>query len=101
VAPISRDRLIDVLWAENVRARRYFYPGCHRMEPYRSRGVAAGLTATEQVSSRILILPTGQAMSDDDVLTVAALVRLAVVQGRELTDAIDATAREHADVDAR
>ena len=38
---ISRDDLIRVLHAENIKARRYFFPGCHRMPPYRdsvSRG---------------------------------------------------------------
>ena len=35
-AGLSRDQLQRVLWAENIVARRYFYPGCHRMEPYRS-----------------------------------------------------------------
>src|SRR2546430_63856 len=43
VAKISRDKLIEVLWAENVIARRYFYPGCHRAEPYRSYYPHAGL----------------------------------------------------------
>ena len=33
---ITRDELLAVLHAENVLARRYFYPGVHRMEPYRS-----------------------------------------------------------------
>ena len=33
---LTRDELVQVLIAENVLARRYFYPGCHRMEPYRS-----------------------------------------------------------------
>ena len=33
---MSRDRLVQALHAENVLARRYFYPGCHQMEPYRS-----------------------------------------------------------------
>ena len=33
---LSRDELLKVLHAENIIARRYFYPGCHRMEPYRS-----------------------------------------------------------------
>jgi dTDP-4-amino-4,6-dideoxygalactose transaminase len=32
-AGLGRDELQRVLWAENVLARRYFYPGCHRMEP--------------------------------------------------------------------
>lgn len=36
ITGISRDQLIELLHAENVLARRYFYPGCHRMEPYRS-----------------------------------------------------------------
>lgn len=36
ITEISRDQLLKTLWAENILARRYFYPGCHRMEPYRS-----------------------------------------------------------------
>ena len=35
-AGLSRDELLKVLHAERVLARRYFWPGCHRMEPYRS-----------------------------------------------------------------
>src|SRR6202042_465590 len=33
-AGLNRDELASVLWAENVIARKYFWPGCHRMEPY-------------------------------------------------------------------
>ena len=33
---LSRDALWRALHAENVLARRYFWPGCHRMEPYRT-----------------------------------------------------------------
>src|SRR5438477_2964192 len=36
VTGISRDMLDEILWAENVLTRRYFYPGCHLMEPYRA-----------------------------------------------------------------
>ena len=35
-AGLSRDLLVKILHAENILARRYFYPGCHQMEPYRS-----------------------------------------------------------------
>src|SRR5438874_10904919 len=42
VAGITRDELVKVLHAENVIARRYFYPGVHRMEPYRSAPDAIG-----------------------------------------------------------
>lgn len=31
---LSRDRLLELLVAENVLARRYFYPGVHRSLPY-------------------------------------------------------------------
>src|SRR6266568_2706279 len=41
---IARDQLDDILWAENVLSRRYFYPGCHRMEPYRTRSAQASLS---------------------------------------------------------
>ena len=50
VANISRDLLMKILHSENIRVRRYFYPGCHRMEPYRSYYPNAGilLPITEQ-----------------------------------------------------
>ncbi len=85
-SPISRDRLLDVLWAENILARRYFYPGCHRMEPYRSRRGAASvlLPETDRVAARVLVLPTGQAMSTDDIGVVCQIIRLAVMHGGEL-----------------
>jgi dTDP-4-amino-4,6-dideoxygalactose transaminase len=47
VTQISRNELVKILWAENVLARRYFYPGCHRMEPYRSYFPHAGLLLPE------------------------------------------------------
>src|SRR5215471_11554133 len=62
---LSRDELLSVLHAENVVARRYFYPGCHRMEPYRSYYPHAGLMlpVTEAISEQVLSLPTGTSMT--------------------------------------
>src|SRR5437763_7051893 len=79
-AGIGRDQVVRVLHAENVLARRYFHPGCHRMEPYRSNFPHAGLLLpeTEALCSRILVLPTGAAISASDVEVIAALIRLAV-----------------------
>lgn len=76
---LTRDELLRVLHAENVLARRYFYPGCHRMEPYRSYYPHAGLLLpeTEKVCDRVLVLPTGAAVSDDDIASICALIRLA------------------------
>ncbi len=49
----DRDRLVEILHQENVRARRYFYPACHRMEPYVSRDPVPRrpLPATEHLTA--------------------------------------------------
>jgi dTDP-4-amino-4,6-dideoxygalactose transaminase len=80
VTGISRDELVRVLWAENVIARRYFYPGCHRMEPYRSYYPHAGLMlpATEKLVERVLILPTGMAVRESEVAEVCRILKLAI-----------------------
>ncbi|MEX0666266.1 MAG: aminotransferase class I/II-fold pyridoxal phosphate-dependent enzyme [Acidimicrobiia bacterium] len=66
---ISRDMVMELLRAENILARRYFYPGCHRMEPYRSLFPHAGLLVpeTEQLVRRVLCLPTGESLSETDI----------------------------------
>ena len=80
VTGISRDELIKVLWAENVVARRYFFPGCHRMEPYRSYYPHAGLMlpATEKLVAKVLILPTGTSVSEPEVEQVCRIIKLAL-----------------------
>lgn len=84
---ITRNLLLEVLHAENVLARRYFYPGCHRMEPYRTLYPCAdeALPHTVALAGRILVLPTGTAVSEADVRAVCALIGAAVGHGAELT----------------
>ena len=83
---ISRDQLQKILWAENVLARRYFYPGCHRMEPYRSYFPHAGLLLpeTEKLSERILSLPTGTAVGLTEITAISQLIHLIVSHGPEV-----------------
>jgi dTDP-4-amino-4,6-dideoxygalactose transaminase len=90
-APLSRDELQRVLWAENVRARRYFYPGCHRMEPYRSLfpEAAARLPQTERVARRVLALPTGTSVGPEAIATVTALIRRAMLDAPRLRSELD------------
>jgi dTDP-4-amino-4,6-dideoxygalactose transaminase len=80
VTGLSRDELVDVLWAENVHSRRYFYPGCHRMEPYRSYYPHAGmmLPVTEKLAEKVLSLPTGTAVGGDQITTICSIIRTAV-----------------------
>jgi dTDP-4-amino-4,6-dideoxygalactose transaminase len=87
VTGLSRDDLLRVLFAENVLARRYFWPGCHRMEPYRSGDPEAGrlLPETERVADRVLVLPTGTAVGEDDVATVCDIIRVALASAKEVS----------------
>ena len=76
--PISRDRIVEVLHAENILARRYFWPGCHNMKPYRDLYPEANqsLPFTEQVSERVIVLPTGACMDRASVNTVASVLQV-------------------------
>jgi len=81
-APLNRDELVAALHAENVLARKYFWPGCHNMEPYRSFHPHAGLLLpeTERVASRIVVLPTGQTITDKEIHTICSLIRQAMTE---------------------
>ena len=82
-AGVSRDELCRRLHEEDIRARRYFYPGCHRMEPYRTlyRGEMARLPATDRLCQRVLVLPTGTAVNLRDVERVCSFIRHVVQLG--------------------
>jgi len=79
-AGLSRDELLAVLHAEKVVARRYFYPGCHRMEPYRSffLDACSWLSETEEKAQRVVCLPTGTAVRRKDVRAICGIIRLAL-----------------------
>jgi len=88
---IDRDRLLRVLHAENVIARRYFLPGCHRMEPYRSFFPHAGLLLpnTERLARRVLSLPTGTAVGEEEIRGICGIVKLAVGRSVEVRERLD------------
>ena len=75
-ARVSRDHLIEALHAHNVLARKYFWPGCHRMQPYRTLQPDASqwLPATEQVAQRVIVLPTGQAVDESSVADICRII---------------------------
>jgi len=80
VSPISRDRLVEILHSQNVIARKYFWPGCHRMEPYRSSQPDAyrSLPNTESTAARVIVLPTGQTVDEQTVASICRIVRGAI-----------------------
>lgn len=74
---LTRDELLEVLWAENVLARRYFYPGCHRMEPYAAMNSSRQLPATDLIAGRVLLLPTGATLGPPEIEAICNIVRTA------------------------
>jgi dTDP-4-amino-4,6-dideoxygalactose transaminase len=91
-ACISRDELVQVLHAENIIARRYFYPGCHRMEPYRTNYPTAGLALplTEQLAERVMTLPTGTAVGEAEISGICQIIRRVISRGPEIHERLSA-----------
>lgn len=79
ISGLQRDTLITTLRAEQIRARRYFYPGCHRMEPYKTLfpDAHAQLPETEAVAQRVVVLPTGTALDEADIERICTIIRKA------------------------
>ena len=96
VTGLSRDSLLRALHEDGVLARRYFYPGCHRMEPYRSYYPNAGLLlpATEQLCDRVLVLPTGKQVDADSIEAIAGVIRLCIANPERVSNAVS-RAGEH------
>ena len=78
--PVTRDQIVEALHAENIRARRYFWPGCHNMQPYRDLYPHAGLLLpnTKKVADRVVVLPTGTSLNREMISNVAAVIRVLV-----------------------
>jgi len=74
--PAGRDAILEALHAKNVLARKYFWPGCHRMQPYRDLFPHAGLVLpnTVQVANRVIVLPTGTTLPAGAVERIAAII---------------------------
>jgi dTDP-4-amino-4,6-dideoxygalactose transaminase len=74
---VSRDQIIDALHAENILARRYFWPGCHRMNPYRDLFPHAGLMLpiSERISEQVVVLPAGPSITHDDIVVITSAIR--------------------------
>jgi len=78
--PVDRDAVVAALHAENVLARKYFWPGCHRMKPYRDLFPHAGLLLphTERIASTVVVLPTGLALETGSIRTIGQIVRTVI-----------------------
>jgi dTDP-4-amino-4,6-dideoxygalactose transaminase len=83
---LSRDLLLSILHGENVLARRYFYPGCHQMEPYRSRFPQADrmLPITKRLATKVLSVPTGTSIDEEEIYLITSIIRLVLENGEQI-----------------
>jgi len=59
--PATRDEIVAALRAENILARKYFWPGCHQMMPYCDLFPqnTLNLRETNDIAGKVIVLPTG------------------------------------------
>lgn len=74
----SRDEIVAALHAEGILARKYFWPGCHNMQPFRELYPHAGLLLpnTMVVADRVIVLPTGTTLPSETVGAIADVLRV-------------------------
>lgn len=91
---LTRDQIIDVLHAENILARKYFWPGCHNMQPYRSLFPHSHLMLpkTKEVADRVFLVPTGTSMNPSDIGAVCHILRLAIANPTEVKNSLSSRA---------
>lgn len=72
----TRDELVELLNSRNVIARKYFWPGCHRMQPYVTDNTYSEdrLSKTEMVAARVVILPTGQTIDTGIISKICGII---------------------------
>lgn len=82
----ARDLIMQVLHAEGVLAKRYFHPGCHRVEPYKSiaRDKQLELRNTENLAGSLLALPTGDVINRSEIRMICSIVKLCTQNFGEL-----------------
>lgn len=73
---LSRDLLIAVLKAENVFARRYFYPGTHRSVGFsdNSQSYDDSLTVTDHLCASCIQLPVGAMVDSNTVEMICEII---------------------------
>ena len=78
--PVARDEIVRTFHAENVLVRKYFWPGCHNMMPYRAYYPHAALMLenTQRVADGVMVMPSGSAIKEEEIR--AELSILSVLQ---------------------
>lgn len=89
---LPRDMVMDLLKAENVLARRYFYPGIHRCIPYvddfpQYQDV---LPQTDALCTSVMQLPIGALLTLDDIARICQILAHAQQHANAIAQAMQA-----------
>ena len=90
---MSRTELINILLEENILARKYFFPGVHNMEPYKSLYPYSSifLPKTEYIANRIISFPTGTAVDSATISKIIALVNFIHKNAKSIKNRLEGT----------
>lgn len=95
-ARLTRDELWETLTKEGILARRYFYPGCHRMQPFGTLDQYKPLYHTDQLTKRCLVLPGGPNIKPEEIALVCKIIYKAFEENEAIRVQINATAKINA-----
>jgi len=80
--PLSRDRTLRLLEAENILARPYYTPLNHRSAEYYR--VCPDLPVTEAIFRDFIVLPSGTHVSEEDIGKIIDILTIIGLNGSEL-----------------
>jgi dTDP-4-amino-4,6-dideoxygalactose transaminase len=88
---ISRDLLIKLLKAENVLARRYFYPGAHRSVPYDQEfpQFVESLPNTDAVCASEIQFPIDTLVTSSGIEKICRLLHRIQMQSHDIRAALE------------
>jgi dTDP-4-amino-4,6-dideoxygalactose transaminase len=91
---LTRDELLAVLRAENVRAQRHFYPSSHAVSPFTDIALEPGqLHHTESAALSTFQLPIGARMTADAIEQICDIIREAHVHSKSIKSLLAPLAR--------
>ena len=73
--PLTRDEVIARLRENNIFAKRYFFPGLHKCQPYARTHEGLTLPVTEKLCAEVVVLPTGSTVTQADIERVVNLLK--------------------------
>ena len=82
---MTRRELAQILAAENVASRPYFFPAVHQLAPYATLYPSSclDLQITEKVSTEVLCLPSGETVDGQIIADIANLIRFCQTTAKE------------------